>query len=102
MTGAAMLDALLADGRVVQIRPIEPADAPRLVAFHEALSPETTRYRFFTVHPRLSESELERFTHVDHHSREALIALLDGALVGVARYIQVEGTTEAEVAFVVS
>jgi hypothetical protein len=62
-------DALLADGTVVQIRPIEPSDAPGLERFHAALSPETIRMRFFTPHPRLSAAELELFTVVDHRDR---------------------------------
>jgi hypothetical protein len=70
-------DALLADGRVVQVRPIEPTDAAPLVQFHESLSRETTRLRFFTPHPYLSEAEVVRFTTVDHHDREALVALAD-------------------------
>ena len=95
-------DALLADGRVVQVRPIDPTDAARLVHFHESLSPETTRLRFFTPHPYLSEAEVARFTTVDHHDREALVALADDELIGVARYDREAGSQDAEVAFVVA
>jgi len=95
-------DALLTDGRVVQVRPIEPTDADRLLKFHESLSPETTRLRFFAVHPYLNDTELTRFTTVDHHDREALVALVEDALIGVARYDREPGTDEAEVAFVVA
>src|SRR5262245_38717780 len=99
---ATAFDALLSDGRVVQVRPIEPTDAERLVRFHESLSAETTRLRFFAVRPRLSEAEVERFTTVDHHDREALVALVDDELIGVARYDRLPGTQDAEVAFVVT
>ena len=95
-------DALLADGRVVQIRPIDPGDADRLVRFHESLSPETTRLRFFSFHPHLTDAEVARFTTVDHHDREALVAAAGDDLVGVARYDRLEPTRDAEVAFVVS
>jgi acetyl coenzyme A synthetase (ADP forming)-like protein len=95
-------DALLADGRVVQVRPIEPTDAAPLVQFHESLSRETTRLRFFTPHPYLSEAEVVRFTTVDHHDREALVALADDELIGVARYDREAGSQQAEVAFVVA
>jgi len=95
-------DALLTDGRVVQVRPIEPTDADRLLKFHESLSPETTRLRFFAVHPYLNDTELARFTTVDHHDREALVALVEDALIGVARYDREPGTDEAEIAFVVA
>ncbi|HEX2381770.1 MAG TPA: bifunctional GNAT family N-acetyltransferase/acetate--CoA ligase family protein [Acidimicrobiales bacterium] len=95
-------DALLADGRVVQVRPIEPTDAARLVEFHEGLSRETKRLRFFAPHPHLSNAEVIRFTTVDHHDREALVALGDDELIGVARYDREAGSQEAEVAFVVA
>lgn len=84
----------------VSVRPIEPADAPRLIAFHEQLSENTTYFRFFSVHPRLSDVELHHFTHVDHHDREAMVAIHDEEIVGVARFEQL-GDRRAEAAFVV-
>jgi hypothetical protein len=51
--------------------------APALVRLHETLSPETTRSRFYSVHPHLSAAEVIRFTNVDHRQREALVALDD-------------------------
>ena len=94
--------AALRDGTVVRVRPIEPADATRLVRFHEALSSDTVRLRFFAVHPYLTSSELERFTNVDHVDREALVAVLDDELIGVGRYERLATRTDAEVAFVVA
>jgi RimJ/RimL family protein N-acetyltransferase len=82
------------------VRPIEPDDADRLVAFHEQLSRETTYYRFFSAHPHLTPAEIERFTHVDHHEREALVVLDADEIVAVARLEQVD-VGRAEVAFVV-
>jgi RimJ/RimL family protein N-acetyltransferase len=93
--------ANLLDGTCVGIRPIEPSDAADLVAFHDSLSRESTRMRFFTVHPHLSEREVERFTTVDHHDRQALVAVAEGRIVGVGRYDRC-GPDEAEVAFVVA
>src|SRR4051812_4881077 len=99
MIGAT--EGLLADGTVVAIRPIQPADSDRLVRFHGRLSPETTRLRFFNHHPRLQDREVERFTNVDHVSRDALVAQLDDEIIGVARYDSAVGADEAEAAFVV-
>jgi acetyl coenzyme A synthetase (ADP forming)-like protein len=96
-------DAVLADGGTVHIRPISPEDGPDLVSFHAGLSKETIYLRFFGVHPKLSEAEVERFTHVDHDRRMALVATLRGQIIGVARYdLSEEGSEEAEVAFVVA
>ena len=60
------------------------------------------RRRYFSAHPRLSEFELERFTTVDHHDREALVAVVDGEIIGVARYERTMAPTDAEVAFVIA
>jgi GNAT superfamily N-acetyltransferase len=92
----------LLDGRTVGIRPISASDGEALVRFHEGLTDETTRLRFFALHPHLALKEVERFTHVDHHDREALV-LVDGPdIVAVGRYDCIPGTSDAEVAFVVA
>lgn len=83
------------------IRPIGPADADALRAFHARLSPETTRRRFLVFHTDLSPSEVAWFTDVDHDRREALVAVVAGAIVGVARYDRI-GPHDAEVAIVVA
>jgi GNAT superfamily N-acetyltransferase len=93
---------LLRDGTTVDLRPIEPSDAPALVRFHEALSNQTSRRRFFDVHPHLSATEVVRFTTVDHVDREALIVSVDSEIVAVGRIDRESGSATAEVAFVVS
>ncbi len=92
----------LLDGRTVGVRAILVSDGDALVRFHEGLTRETTRMRFFIAHPHLTNQEVERFTHVDHHDREALV-LVDGSdIVAVGRYDRLPGTEHAEVAFVVA
>ncbi len=99
---APAVDPVL-DLSTLQVRAISPADAESLVAFHEALSPETVYLRFFTVHPHLSPAEVERLTHVDGSDRLALIALADRTLIGVGRYERLATDPRtAEVAFVVA
>jgi acetyl coenzyme A synthetase (ADP forming)-like protein len=95
-------DAVLSDGGTVHIRPITADDGDRLIDFHSRLSTETTYYRFFSPHPELSPHEVERFTHVDHDRRVALVGELLGRIVAVGRYDRLEDTTAAEVAFVVA
>ena len=89
-------------GTTVHVRPIRPDDASRLVSFHQDLTFRSVYRRFFSVHPRLSDAEIERFTCVDYVDRLALIAEVDDRLVAVARYDRSPGTSEAEVAFVVA
>jgi RimJ/RimL family protein N-acetyltransferase len=96
-----MATVVLQDGSVVVLLPMAPEEAERLVRFHHRLSAETTRRRFFSVHPELSPAELERFTNVDHVDREAFIAVGDGEIVGVGRFDRIGDRDTAEVAFVV-
>jgi GNAT superfamily N-acetyltransferase len=92
----------LRDGRVVELHAMRVDDAAGLLQFHHGLSMETTYRRFFAVHPELSAPELERFTHVDHHDREAIVATVGDEIVGVARFDRLIDPEEAEVAFVVT
>src|SRR3979411_2585760 len=79
-------DVVVSDGGTVHVRPIRPDDTERLVAFHSRQSPESIYFRFFSVHPRLSEREITYFTNIDYHDRLAFIALLDDEMIAVARY----------------
>lgn len=90
---------MLRDGHTVHVRPITPDDADRLGRFHARQSPESVYFRFFTPRPVLSERELEYFTRLDHHDRVAFVALLEGEIIGVARYERYAGTDTAEIAF---
>lgn len=93
---------VLHDGSEVAIVPMTATDSARLVRFHHTLSNETTYSRFFFFHAELTADELERFTHVDHLDREALVAVAGGEIVAVARFDRLEDAMEAEVAFVVA
>ena len=92
-------DVVLSDGGTMAVRPIRPEDAERIVAFHERQSPESIYFRFFSPRPRLSERDVERFTHVDYVDRMAFIGLIGDDLVGVARYDRHRARSDAEVAF---
>jgi RimJ/RimL family protein N-acetyltransferase len=92
----------LRDGTVVVTRPIEPTDADALQWFHDHLSDESIRRRFFNLHRRLSPTEVHRFTEVDHREREAYVAEVEGELIGVGRYDGRADSSRAEVAFVVA
>ncbi len=91
---------MLRDGRVAHIRPIMPDDADRLVEFYAEVSDQSKYYRFFAPMPRLSERDLERFTHVDHHERVAFVLTVADRILAVGRYEPVK-PGEAEVAFLV-
>ncbi|HUF94614.1 MAG TPA: hypothetical protein VMO52_00885, partial [Acidimicrobiia bacterium] len=80
------LDAVLRDGGGVRIRPIKPTDSELIVQFFEKLGPESKYFRFFRLKESLDPTEVEYFTTVDYHDRMALIALLDGEMIGIASY----------------
>ncbi|CAN7363008.1 GNAT family N-acetyltransferase [Terrabacter sp. LjRoot27] len=94
-------DVVLRDGTVAHIRPITPDDADGIRHFHSLQSEESIYLRFFAPLRELSARDLHRFTHVDHHDRVALVATLDGEIIGIGRYDRIDPTS-AEVAFNIS
>ena len=95
----------LADGALLRVRPIVPADREPLADAFGRLSDRSRRYRFLAPKPRLSGRELEYLTDVDHVTHEALVAIdeTSGEIVGVGRYATVRrGGVEADMALVVT
>jgi GNAT superfamily N-acetyltransferase len=80
----------LADGSRVSIRPIETSDREALNRAFERLGPESRYLRFFAPIARLTDSQLEYLTDVDHHDHEALVAIdeASGEGIGVARFVR--------------
>ena len=74
------------DGRRVWLRLLQPGDADLISRFFWRLSKETVYRRFFSPITLPNEPLLKRLVDVDHCDREALIALDDQGIVGVARY----------------
>jgi len=97
------LDITLRDGGGARVRPIKPEDAGLIREFFETLGPESRYFRFFRIKETLEAKEVDFFTQVDYSDRMALIALLEGKMIAVARYDR-DGpaSTTAEVAFAVA
>ncbi len=98
-------DVLASDGGAVHLRPIVPADADRIVAFHSRLSEHTRYMRYFGPYPVMSPRDIVHMTTLDHRARVALVALLGGEIIAVGIYegLASLGRPEsAEVAFVVA
>jgi RimJ/RimL family protein N-acetyltransferase len=92
----------LSDGTRVHIRRIRPDDKVALAAGHGALSDESRRLRYLAPKPRLSAAELRYLTEVDEHDHIALVAVLEGRIVGVARAVRLPDRPDtAEFAIVV-
>ena len=69
----------------VATRPVRPDDAPLFCRLWNRLSPETV-YRRFHAPLRSPPVDAHRLVEVDHDLREALVAVIGGEVVGVARY----------------
>lgn len=97
------LDIVLRDGEVARVRPIKPTDGDALRTLFSMLSAQSRYFRFFGVKDSLSDEEVHYFVNVDYDARMAFVAHVDGKMVAVGRYEQVEDAPNAaEVAFVVA
>ncbi len=84
------------------IREIEAGDVERLERLFYRLSPETVYRRFFSPIAKPRRATLEHLANVDHVNRDAVVAVVDDEIIGVARYDKVDGyPNAAEIAVVV-
>ena len=81
---------------------LEPTDGPELRRFFYRLSPETIYRRFHSPITRPEQAHPRFLLDVDHRDREAVVAVVEGKIVGVARYARPAGAGTAEVAVVVA
>lgn len=81
---------------------LESSDGAELRRFFNRLSPETIFRRFHSPVARPEQAQPKRLLDIDHHDREAVAAVLDGEIIGVARYARRSGSDTAEVAVVVA
>ncbi|GAA2429099.1 hypothetical protein GCM10010191_47960 [Actinomadura vinacea] len=70
----------------VRFRPYGIGDRERLRGMSDRLSPQSLYTRFWSGTPRIPEHYLATLAALDHWDREAMIALLDGELIGIAEY----------------
>ncbi|MGH3370662.1 MAG: GNAT family N-acetyltransferase, partial [Nocardioidaceae bacterium] len=98
-------DVLLRDGHTAHLRPISADDEELLVEFYAKVSAESKYLRFFAPMPTLSDRDVKRFTHVDHHDRVAFVLTVAEKIIAVGRFDRITGPDgsgdEAEVAFLV-
>ncbi|MBS1856391.1 MAG: bifunctional acetate--CoA ligase family protein/GNAT family N-acetyltransferase [Acidobacteria bacterium] len=93
------------DSTPVNIRPIRPEDEPAMVRFHETLSERSVYLRYFhllNLEQRIQHERLTRICFIDYDREMALVAEHEGEILGVGRLMKVHGTSEAEVAVLIS
>lgn len=98
---------VLADGRMVLVRPVLPSDFEAERRFVVELSPESRHRRFHIGLATLPESMLQSFTHIDYRKHVAVVAVaddvgLDPTLVADARYVVLDDAVHAEFAIAVT
>jgi RimJ/RimL family protein N-acetyltransferase len=75
---------------------LEKSDGEALRRLFFRLSPETVYRRFHSPIVRPEQAHPERLLDLDHHDREAVVAVVDGEIVGVARYARWPGSDRAD------
>lgn len=86
----------------VQIDPADARDAAEIAAFLEGLSPEARWMRYHSPVPIVRKWMVRAVADVDHDVREALLARVDGRIVGVAEWgREQEAPSRAHLAVVV-
>jgi GNAT superfamily N-acetyltransferase len=86
----------------VALARLEASDGESLRRLFYRLSPETIYRRFLSPLARPEQARPERLLDLDHRDREAVAAVVNGEIVGVARYFRWPGQAAAEVAVVVA
>ena len=95
--------ALLADGTTIQIRPARPGDFDAVRDMHTRMSPNNLYLRFFGVSPIAAEQEAHRVCREPAPDHGALLAVLDGQVVGCGSYeVARDGSRSAEIAMAVA
>ena len=95
--------ALLTDGTTVEIRPARSDDFDAVRDMHASMSAENLYLRFFSVSSVAAEQEAQRVCREPAPDRAALLAILDGRVIGCGSYeLLGDGSGSAEVALTVA
>jgi acetate---CoA ligase (ADP-forming) len=97
-----LCDVVLRDGSTIALRSVRDSDVEALVAFFNALSPESRYFRFFGV-PNLDRAMVERLVPASGATGTALVGECGGRIVAFAGYYRAAGDFyRAEVAFTIA
>ena len=79
---------------------LEPSDAALAADMFRRLSPKSIYSRFFSpiTRPDLFQESIRQ---IDHSDREAVGAVVNGDLVGIAQYVRRKGGNRAQMAIVI-
>ena len=95
--------ALLTDGTTIEIRAARPEDFAAVRELHAKMSPDNRYLRFFSMSPAAAEQEARRVCREPGPDHAALLAVLDGDVVGCGAWeLAGDGSGPAEVAMTVA
>jgi GNAT superfamily N-acetyltransferase len=95
--------ALLTDGTTIEIRPTRPGDFDAVREMHAKMSSDNLYLRFFGVSALAAEQEARRICREPALDHGALLAVLDGEVVGCGSFeVTDDGSRSAEVAMAVA
>ena len=86
----------------IEIRDLTAADRALLADLPARVSPQSAISRFHGALTSLSDPLLDRLLDLEPGKREAFVAIEDGAIIAVARFVRDSQTDTAEVAFLVA
>jgi GNAT superfamily N-acetyltransferase len=86
---------VLADGRLVTVRPVLPGEAHLVDEVFARMSAQSRHARFLAGIPRLTPTQRHALADVDPHRHRAWVARVDGAVAGMGRYIRVARTPDS-------
>ena len=98
-------------GTIVTIRPIQPEDDSKLVAFQQTLSDQSVYFRYagmLRLSQRIMHDRLSRLCFIEHGREMALVAeteateSLSSEIIAVGRLSCVPGTRDAEYSILVT
>ena len=93
---------VLPGGEHLTIRPACDTDAARVKSFLESLSDDSRWLRYHSPAPIIRSWMVDAVAQADHDSREALLAIVDGEIVGLAEWGRMHaGDPSADVGVVV-
>lgn len=100
----------LDDGTPILVRPMQPEDEPLIVKFHEALSEQSVRQRYFHAMKLTQRTAHERLTRVCFADYDRELAFVmetrapDGSpmILGVGRLSRYPGRSDAEFALLIA
>jgi GNAT superfamily N-acetyltransferase len=72
----------------VRVRPYGITDADRLRRMSARVSKQSLFTRFWSGAPSIPEYYVQAMGRLDHWDREALVALLDGEMIGIVEYVR--------------